>query len=482
MSDQKYWELRAEWLKLRGYLFDPGTGLPALPAVIEDVRRRLEDGEPIGLIYLDLSSGGGMEAICGWQTYDRLLQQLTATLFEFREGALTPRDAVALTAVRGDEFLLFVGPRPNQALDERRLTRLRERLVDDLEGRLRLELDSQVPQGIVVACGSAMVRTDPTVRIERSIYQSIDEVRSICRRQRERRRGMHLNELRRILASRDVLIRYQPIVRLEDGLIHGFEALSSGPSGDIFHNPEMLFSFAEETEQIVELERLCRQQAIRGAALLHPQQKLFINCSAHGFVDPELVSPAILDEVRAAGRDPRDIVFEVTERVAITEWQEFRAIVAKLRGLGFSIAIDDMGAGYSSLQAVAEVEPDYLKFDISLVRDVHLSPIKRNLLETLVVLADKIRARAIAEGVESVEEFKTLRAMGVTFAQGFYFAMPEILAGPAPLRLRERFEAAAAGEAARPAGAPAGAEPADPADPVGGVAGAAGSAGPEVPS
>jgi EAL domain-containing protein (putative c-di-GMP-specific phosphodiesterase class I)/GGDEF domain-containing protein len=439
VNEQQYWELRAEWLMLRGYLFDPNTGLPALPAVIEDVRRRLEDGEPIGLIYLDLASGERLESICGWQTYDRLLKRVTAALLDFRDRALTPRDAVAQTAVRGDEFVVFAGPRDGIGLDERRLTRLRERLTEHVYERLRHEMGSEIPQGIAVGSGSAMVHVDPTVRIERSIYQSLEEVRAIGRRQRERRHGLRVNELRRILAARDVLIRYQPIVRLHDGVIHGFEALSSGPSGDIFENPEMLFSFAEETEQIVELERLCRVQAIRGAARLHPPQKLFINCSPHGFVDPELAAAPILEEVRKAGRGPRDIVFEVTERVAITEWQEFRASVAALRGIGFAIAIDDMGAGYSSLQAVAEVEPDYLKFDISLVRDIHLSPIKRNLLEMLVTLADKIHARVIAEGVESVQEFQALHDMGVPFAQGFYFAPPAALVDPVPLDLGEGF-------------------------------------------
>jgi EAL domain-containing protein (putative c-di-GMP-specific phosphodiesterase class I)/GGDEF domain-containing protein len=433
--DQQYWELRAEWLKLRGYLFDPNTGLPALPMVVEDVRRRLEDGEAIGVIYVDLSTGERLESICGWQAYDRLLKQVTATLLEFRDRALSSRDALSLVAVRGDEFLLFVGPREGHTLDEPRLTGLRERLANDLNNRLRNELD-EIPQGIAAACGSAMVRTDPTVRIERSIYESVDQVRAICQLQRERQHGLRLTELRRILAARDVQIRYQPIVRLGDGEIHGFEALSSGPAGDIFEKPEMLFSFAEETEQIVELERLCRMQAIRGSAALHAPQKLFLNCSAHGFIDPELLSSKILEEVSKAGRAPSDIVFEVTERVAITEWKEFRAILAALRRMGFSIAIDDMGAGYSSLQAVAEVEPDYLKFDISLVRDIHLSPIKRNLLETLVVLAEKIHARVIAEGVESVEEYEALRSMGVTFAQGFYFAVPSALTESAPLHVR----------------------------------------------
>lgn len=441
MSDEGYWELRAEWLKLRGCLFDPNTGLPALPAVIEDVRRRIEEGERIGLIYVDLSSGERLESMYGWQAYDRLLKQVTAVLLELRERALTPLDTVALLAVRGDEFVVFVGSRFGHELDEQRLTRLRTRLTADLESRLRLDGDGEGLAGLSLSCGSGMVHTDPTVRIERSIYQSLDDVRLLCRRQRERQRSLRLHELRRILTSRDVLIRYQPIVRLDDGLIHGFEALSSGPPGNVFENPEMLFSFAEETEQIVELERLCRVQAIRGAARLNAPQKLFINCSAHAFVDPELVSSTVLEEVRRAGRDPRDIVFEVTERVAITEWKEVRAVLATLRRIGFSIAIDDMGAGYSSLQAVAEVEPDYLKFDISLVRDVHLSPIKRNLLETLVVLAEKIDAQAIAEGVESLQEFQALRSMGVGLAQGFYFAVPAVLNGPAPLHLAERFGA-----------------------------------------
>jgi EAL domain-containing protein (putative c-di-GMP-specific phosphodiesterase class I) len=439
MSDQTFWELRAEWLQLRGCLFDPGTGLPALSAVIEDVRRRLENGERLGLIYLAPSAGERLESICGWQSYDRLLKWLAAALLDFRDRELGPSGLVALSAVRGDEFLIFVDADVGDRGTAHRLAHLGERLGTEIETRLRSEAGgSEVPPGAMLSYGAAPVLLDPTVRIERSIYQSVDEVRSICRRQRERQHGLRRTELRRILAAHDVLIRYQPIVRLDDGAIHGFEALSTGPSGDIFENPEMMFSFAEETEQIIELERLCRSKAIRGAAALNSPQKLFLNCSARGFVDPQLTSAAILEEVSRAGRAPADIVFEVTERVAITEWKQFRSILADLRRMGFSIAIDDMGAGYSSLQAVAEVEPDYLKFDISLVRDIHLSPIKRNLLETLVVLARKIDARVIAEGVESAQECEALRAMDVTFAQGFYFAVPALLNGPAPLHLPAR--------------------------------------------
>ncbi|MEO8504863.1 MAG: GGDEF domain-containing phosphodiesterase [Acidobacteriota bacterium] len=434
-ADQGYWELRAEWLKLRGCLFDPNTGLPALPAVIDGVRRRLEDGERIGTLFVELASEERVEEVCGWQSYDRLLRQVAQVLEGFRERALQPRDTLAIVGVRGDAFLLFVGGRPRQALDERRLARLRESLTKELGARLRFDAQGDLPRGITISCGAAMLESDPTVRLERSVYKGIEDARTACRRQRQRQHSLRLSELRRILAAGDVTVRYQPIVGMGDGHIHGFEALSSGPSGDVFESPEMLFSFAEETDHIIELERLCRSRAIRGAESIVKGQKLFLNCSAHGFVDPHLVSDSMLDEIGSFGLKPECVVFEVTERVAITEWKEFRAILAELRRRGFAVAIDDMGAGYSSLQAVAEVEPDYLKFDISLVRDIHLSPIKRNLLETLVVLAGKINAQVIAEGVESQGEFDALRAMNIPFAQGFFLAQPGRIPDPPDARL-----------------------------------------------
>ncbi len=436
-GDQKYWELKAEWLKLRGCLFDPGTGLPSLPAVLDDIRRRLEDGEEVGVVYVDLSGEERLETIYGWQAYDQILRQAAGALNSFRAAVLGERDEIAISGIRGDEFLVFVGARAPDHLDERRLERLREKLAESLLAAMSIDAAGEVPRALALASGAAMIAADPTVRLERSIYRSVDEVRARCREQQSRRHGLRLSELRRILSSGDLRVRYQPIVALEDGFIHGFEALSAGPAGDVFENPEVLFSFAEETDQIVELERLCRQNAIRGAGRLRRGQKLFLNSSVPGFVDPELLTRGLLDDVAQAGLTPSDIVFEVTERVAITEWQHFRTIVAELRGHGFSVAIDDMGAGYSSLQAVAEIEPDYLKFDISLVRDIQISPIKRNLMETLVVLAGKIDARVVAEGVETSGEFAALRDMGVALGQGYFFAAPAALEDPVPARLPE---------------------------------------------
>jgi EAL domain-containing protein (putative c-di-GMP-specific phosphodiesterase class I) len=107
-------------------------------------------------------------------------------------------------------------------------------------------------------------------------------------------------------------------------------------------------------------------------------------------------------------------------------------VLRELTRQGFRVAIDDMGAGYSSLQSIVELEPDYLKFDIALVRNIDKSSIKRSLLETLVELSQKIGAQVIAEGIEAESELQTLRELGVSIGQGRFLAPPVVVAHDGP--------------------------------------------------
>jgi EAL domain-containing protein (putative c-di-GMP-specific phosphodiesterase class I)/GGDEF domain-containing protein len=431
--DEKVHELlamRAEWLKARGNLYDPNTGLPALPALIEDVRRRLESGDRMGVVFLDLSGEAALEEIYGWETYDGVLRQVAMALDELRGPILGERDLLALAGVRSDQFLVFVDT--GLRAREEEMERLREELISELGRRLKVQIGKEPPRGLVIHSAAAPIRYDPTMRIERSIYKCVDLVKARCRRDQEEQLTERRSELKRILSAREILIRYQPIVRLGDGSVFGFEALSCGPQGHLFENPEMLFSYAEKTDQILELERFCRLESVRGASCLPPGRKLFLNCSARGIADVEAFADGLLRDATEAGLEPGSLVLELTERVAVTAWSEFRRRLDALRAKGFAVAIDDVGAGYSSLHSVAEVEPDFLKFDIALVRDIHLSPIKKGLVESLLLLAERIDSRLIAEGVEKEEELEALQAMDVTFGQGFLFSPPTTLAYHVP--------------------------------------------------
>ena len=423
-------------------LIDPTTRLPVLAARLETLCRSLDRGQRLGLVYFDLSEEARLEAVYGWEVYENVLREVALTIDEIRRHELGEGTDLALYGLHSDEFLLFLNLSPRQDFRPY-LEQVRDRILSELSARLTIQVSDEEPRTVDLHTGVDLIHTEPMVRRERSLYQTIDTLRAQCRRRRETENTARLRELKRIVRSGDIQVWYQPIIELRKGRVVGFEALTRVPSGGVFETTEMLFAFAEESDHILELERLCRMASIRGASQLESEYKLFLNCSAPGFVDPELFCRSLVEAVERAGLAPKDVVLEITERVAITAWQEFRRSVAALRLIGFSIALDDMGAGYSSLKSVADVQPDYLKVDHSLVRDVHASAVKRDLLESLVGIAKKIGAQVIAEGVEKEAELQALRALDVPFAQGYLFARPD-----AQLR-REGFELPPLAPAAR---------------------------------
>ena len=230
--------------------------------------------------------------------------------------------------------------------------------------------------------------------------------------------------LQRMISMNSILTYFQPIVYLDSLEVLGYEALSRGPDDSGFEGTELLFTFAESTNMLLELERLCRKNALRSAQDQHLKKHLFLNSSARSFEDSHFTPGQLAEYVHELGLRHDNVVLEITERIAIHEWDKFKKVLREFRNYGFHIAIDDMGAGYSSLQAIAELQPDFLKFDISLVRNIHENLIKIGLLETLVSLSDKIGAQVIAEGIEDRREYDALRALGVELGQGYYFAVP----------------------------------------------------------
>ena len=124
------------------------------------------------------------------------------------------------------------------------------------------------------------------------------------------------------------------------------------------------------------------------------------------------------------GLIPEQVTFEITERTAISDFGNFTRALHHYRRQGYCIAVDDAGAGYSSLQAIAELYPDFIKLDMSIVRDIHNNPFKIAILEALVNLAAAMNSKIIAEGVETVDELLTVMKLGVGYAQGYLFARP----------------------------------------------------------
>lgn len=228
-----------------------------------------------------------------------------------------------------------------------------------------------------------------------------------------------------ILHNRHLSIYFQPIVHFHSkNAVFGFEALSRGPVDSYFHSPTRLFPFAENEGLLYSLEKLARERTFEESKGILEDKKLFINLNSQVIYDDKFNPGHTISLLKQYGLDPNNVVFEITERNAISDFAAFRNVLHHYREQGFQIAVDDAGAGYSSLQSISELMPDYIKVDRSLVSGIDNNPVKANILEAFVLFAKKMNSKIIAEGIETEAELKKVMDLGIEYGQGFFIARP----------------------------------------------------------
>jgi EAL domain-containing protein (putative c-di-GMP-specific phosphodiesterase class I) len=220
---------------------------------------------------------------------------------------------------------------------------------------------------------------------------------------------------------------FQPVMDLADKRVHGFEALSRGPVGTTQHSPINLFEAAAATDLVFELDRHCRRRALRTAHDLPREYRLFINIVPAAMYDPDFQGAPLKGFLESLGLSPSLIVLEVSEQYAIENYTLFVEALQNFREMGFSIAVDDIGAGYSGLEKIAHLNPRYLKFDMQLVRDIDQSHVKREMARALKTFADKMESMIIAEGIEREGERQACIDLGIDLGQGYLLARPALL-------------------------------------------------------
>lgn len=231
-------------------------------------------------------------------------------------------------------------------------------------------------------------------------------------------------ELLRILQDKLLTPVFQPIVSVNQKQIVGYEALIRGPSDSPLHSPSNLFDTAERHDLQTELEFVCREISIRRFAQMKIPSKLFINVSPSILLEPGFKSGETLKFIRASGMEPHAIIIELTEHQPTDDYQIMREAVEHYRSMGFEIALDDLGAGYSGLRLWSELNPEYVKIDKHFVQGLHEDNIKLNFVRSIQNMAATMQCKVIAEGIETLEEFQAIVKIGINYAQGFYFARP----------------------------------------------------------
>ncbi|WP_405120828.1 bifunctional diguanylate cyclase/phosphodiesterase [Pseudomonas leptonychotis] len=228
-----------------------------------------------------------------------------------------------------------------------------------------------------------------------------------------------------ILAKGELHSLFQPIISLSERRILGYEALSRGPSNSALHSPINLFAVARSAGRLSELELLCRKNACQRFSQLKLQGKLFLNVSPDSLMAPKHQPGRTLQLLQSLGIPPSQVVIELTEQSPTDDFALLDRALHHYRAMGFSIALDDLGAGYSSLRLWSELRPDYVKIDRHFIDGIHLDSVKREFVGSILKMAKASRAQVIAEGIELPEELAVLSEMGVDLLQGYLLCRPQ---------------------------------------------------------
>jgi len=228
-----------------------------------------------------------------------------------------------------------------------------------------------------------------------------------------------------ILAKGELHSLFQPIISLSERRILGYEALSRGPSNSALHSPINLFAVARSAGRLSELELLCRKNACQRFSQLKLQGKLFLNVSPDSLMAPKHQPGRTLQLLQSLGIPPSQVVIELTEQSPTDDFALLDRALHHYRAMGFSIALDDLGAGYSSLRLWSELRPDYVKIDRHFIDGIHQDSVKREFVGSILKMAKASRAQVIAEGIELPEELAVLSEMGVDLLQGYLLCRPQ---------------------------------------------------------
>lgn len=218
----------------------------------------------------------------------------------------------------------------------------------------------------------------------------------------------------------DIVFAYQPIVDLETRSIYAHEALVRGPNGESAFS---VLSQVTEANRYV-FDQACRVQAIQGAAELGLKELLSINFLPNAVYQPAACIRKTFEAAERYNFPIERIIFEVTEGECVTDRKHLVNIISEYSRFGFHTAIDDFGAGYAGLTLLSDYQPDIVKIDMELVRDIDTCKPKQAIVNGIVSICAALKIRVLAEGIETKAERNFLRGAGISLMQGYLFCRP----------------------------------------------------------
>ena len=408
-------------------VLDPRTPLAlgeALPRIAEAFTRE----GALGVIALDASRLAGIERTYGGGALERALHNLAALAAELLGECLGVSDQVVLGETGRAEVLVLLFREADEVeFYVRELPELRRKVLGGLARRGHRVAYPHLKHAPEVAVGTSAALRNPTIRGETQIRDAVERARDDAELESRIEHRARRRRLMELVGRGEIRSVYEPIVECKSRTVFGYEALARGPQGSPLHSPAVLFAMADEQDLLFQLDCLCRRTGLAGARDLPRGTKLFLNVRPTAIHDPGFRAEALIATLGNLEIQPSDVVFEISEQESIGSFEIFREVRDYYKKLGFQIALDDTGSGYQSLESVMELSPEFIKVDKSLVQGIDADPARQELLRALRSVAERIGARIIGEGLDTLEELETLGRLGIPFGQGWLFGKPQPL-------------------------------------------------------
>lgn len=402
--------------------------LSSLHEIIDEIADQVTSREIVGVVLFDASNLGAWERQHGASAFNTVMARLVKSVINLRGDAIRSEDQVCFEWSHGDMVLVFLSkPRMDDtsgkaSVDFEEVVERLERGVFDPSHDAQLWLHEAFEK---IATGSALIIHNSSVEARREVYRAIRRARSdaqVNHLEMQRRRHRVVGHM---IAHRKINTLYQPIVNMQTREVVGYEALSRAENAEAERLGVHLFVAAAKAELDGELDQTCRSLSVTRRPGLEQKRMLFINSLPPTFYPPMDELEMLLDSWVDDGLTPEQLVFEITENITHEQARRIMPSIRKLRARGFRFALDDVGTGTTNLRLIADLEPDFIKMDITLTRGIGASSRKQALAKYLIELGNKSDAKLIAEGIESEEDHETLTELGFHFGQGFLLGYPE---------------------------------------------------------
>ncbi|MFJ5713810.1 EAL domain-containing protein [Neobacillus sp. NPDC093127] len=390
--------------------------------VIQGVTAAINDGHEVAVIVFNLKNMNELSEQLSQSQYALLIKQIKKYFRIAVETEIAMQDVITLHDFYGDGLTLYIK-------------------VD--ESRLCLSEIDTIMKKIINHVERNLQKYNPTIQtifvtgymfVEKKYYSIQDSVVRAHRQalaMAEKRIKSEFNEMvfaiKRIISKKNIKLLAQPIINVATKEVYALEMLTRGPAGTVLESPLSLFSVARQTGVLYELEMIVIERVFSQIKATKCRQDIFVNCTPLTLGNIRFTRDLKTIMQQYKGISPKQITFEVTENDSIEGLKNFIYNLKMLRLMGFRIAMDDTGAGYSSLSIISEIMPDIIKIDRSVIQNIDKNSIKESMLKGLMLIAREAGSLVVAEGIENEDEASVLTRNNVDLAQGYFYARPSAL-------------------------------------------------------